>query len=242
MPAKKLPSGQATASETAPAFSIVGMYSDPVDEEFVRHVAILAENSVLEWKQPATVWYMGPPLVAGERSKKTPRADLQIPVHVVGSVPLDLDDREGIADWLEEVDKEPPPDNPFRRYIVRPHCDFYNAPETGRPLCRQFSCAGFVLECYRYIGVDLVNTKERDLPDVDFSMLVKAYPEIEREGVLARREITFDNLGIPGDGPWRIVLAGYIFHALDQIRGADPSSRTHTPQSVNEAYFPGPVP
>ena len=195
MPAKKLPSDRAAGSEATPAFSIVGMYSNPVDEEFVRHVAILAEDSVLEWERPATVWHMGPPLVAGERSQKTPKALLQIPVHVAGGVTLDLDDKEGIADWLEEVDKESAHDSPFRHYIGRPHCDWNAAPETGRRLYRRFSCAGFVLECYRSIGIDLVNTEERDLPDVHFSMLVKAYPDIERAKARTR-----GNLGIPCDG------------------------------------------
>jgi len=238
LPAHKLPTDQTAQSETAPAYSIVGMYSDPADAQFVRHVAILADESRLHWGQPATVWQMGPPLVAGERSGATPRAKLECPVHLVGAVPLDLDDREGIEDWLEEVDKEPPPDNPFKRYLARPHCDWHTAPETGRPLYRRFSCAGFVLECYRSIRIDLVNTNERDLPDVNVDMLVKAYPEIAREKVLARRGLTRADLGIAGDGPWRLVLAGYVFHALDEIAEEVPRSGAHTPEAATEAYFP----
>ena len=85
-----------------------------------------------------------------------------------------------------------------------------------------------------------MNTEEQNLPDVDFGMLLKAYPEVEREEVLKRltEGLTRDDLGIPGDGPWRIVLAGYVFHALDEIKAADLRSRTHTPKSVDEAYFP----
>ena len=231
MPAKKLLSGK---SEAASAFSIVGMYSEPAGEEFVRHVAILAEDSQLQWARLAPVWHMGPPLVAGERSKKTPNAKLQIPVHVIGSVPLDLDDREGIANWLEEVDKEPPPDNPHRRYLAVPHWDWYTAPETGRRLYRRFSCAGFVLECYGSIGIDLVNTDEDVLPDVYFEMLVKAYPEIKSVKFLRKLDI-----GITGNEPWRLVMAGYVFHALDKISKESPTSGVHTPEAVTEAFFPG---
>ena len=231
MPAEKLPSGRPTRAKTATAYCIVGMYSDPTDARFVRHVAILAKNSELKWGQPATVWHMGPPL-EGDATLKF--------VHLVGSVPLDLDDREGIEDWLEEVDKEPPPDNPFRRYIVRPHWDWHTAPETGRPLYRRFSCTGFVLECYRSMGADLVNTEERDLPDVDFDMLLKAYPDLRRERALERamRGLTRDDLGIAGDGPWGLVLAGYVFHALNEITDEDPRPRAYTPKSVADACFP----
>lgn len=232
MPAHKLPTGETAQTEAASAYSIVGMYSEPTDGEFVRHVAILADDSELEFGQPAAVWHMGPPLEGGARLKS---------VHLVGSMPLDLDDVEGIHDWLEDVLKDPPP-NPFKRYVVRPHCDWHIAPESGRALYRRFSCAGFVLECYRSIGIDLVNTDERDLPDVDFDMLVKAYPEIEKERVLARRGLSRDDLGIGGNGPWRLVLAGYVFHALDKITEEDPRSDPYTPETATEAYFRGPSP
>ena len=235
MPAQKLCPGEAV---TASAYSIVGTYSKPADAQFARHVAILAEESPLESGKAATVWHMGPPLVSGEKSRETQGAKLQCPVHLAGNTPLDLDDKEGIEDWLEEVDKEPPPNNPFKRFVVRPHWNWHTAPETGRPLYRRFSCAGFVLECYRSIGIDLVNTEERDLPNVDFDMLVEAYPEIAREKVFARQGLTRDELGIPGEGPWRIVLAGYVFHALDAITDEDAKSRTYRPASVAEAHFP----
>ena len=214
------------------------MYCDPTDSHFVRHVAVLAEDSELKWGQPVSVWHMGPPLVAGERTRPPQRTKRECPVHVVGSVSLDLDDKEGIEDWLEEVDKEPPPDSPFKRYVVRPQCIWQSAPETGRPQYRRFSCAGFVLECYRSIGVDLVNTEERDLPDVDFDMLVQVFPELNRPKALKRLNITRDDLGIAGSGPWPIVLAGYVFHALDRITEDNPRPAAHTPQEVAEAYYP----
>ena len=241
MPAQKLPIGQAATSTTAPAYCIVGMYSDPADAQFVRHVAILAEESPLESGKAAAVWHMGPPLVAGKRTRMSRGATLECPIHLFATASLDLDDQEGIEDWLEEVDKEPPQDNPFKRYVVRPHWDWHTAPETARPLYRRFSCAGFVLECYKSIGIDLVNTEERGLPDVEFNILVKAYPQIARKRVLERQGLTRDDLGIPGDGPWRIVLAGYVFHALDRIRDEDPRPGAHKPASVAEAHFPRPV-
>ena len=234
MPAHKL-----SATQTAPAYSIVGVYSERPEAEFVRHVAILAEDTQLEFGRPAAVFHMGPPLVAGERSRKTPGAKPECPAHLAGSVPLDLDDNEGIKDWLAEVDKQRMPENPFKRYVVKPHADWYRAPETGRRLYRRFSCAGFVLECYRYIGVVLVNTAEQDLPDVSFAMLVRAYPVLDREEALQKLTgLTRDDLGVPGEGPWRIVLAGYVFHALDRVTEEEPRPAAYSPDSVADAHFP----
>jgi len=222
-----LPAQKLSATQTAPAYSIVGMYSEPPGAQFVRHVAILAEDTQLEFGRPAAVFHMGPPLVAGERSRRTPRARLECPVHLLGGVPLDLDENEGIGDWLAEVDKERMPENAFKRFIVKPHADWHLAPETGRRLYRRFSCVGFVLECYRHI-------------DVDLATLVKAYPEVEREEVVTRLTgLTRNDLGIPGGGPWRIVLAGYVFHALDRVTEEHPRPAAYSPNSVANAHFPG---
>ena len=130
------------------------------------------------------------------------------------------------------------PENPYRRYIVKPHADWYRAPETGHRLYRRFSCAGFVLECYRHINVDLVCTDDSDLPDVDLATLVNAYPELEREEVLARLGSTRNDLGIPGGGPWRIVLAGYVFHALDKVAVGSPRPSAYKVVDLAAAWFP----
>lgn len=238
MPAHELSNDPRAAAEKTPAYCVVGTYSDTTGGGFVRHVAILADETDLRYDQPASVWHMGPPLVAGEESKKTPRAQPQCVVHLAGCIPLDLDEIEGIRDWLADVEKESAPKNPFKRYVVTPHCAWYFAPETGRPLYRRFSCTGFVLECYRSIGVDLVDTQEAHLPEIDFSMLVQAYPEVERERALARLGLTRDDLGIPGNGPWRIILAGYVFHALARVTGENPRPAAYQPGSVANTYFP----
>jgi hypothetical protein len=158
----------------------------------------------------------------------------------MGIAPLDIGDLEAVRDWLAEVDKEPPPDNPFRRFIVNPHWKWHEAPETRRRLYRRFSCAGFVLECYRSIDVYLVDTEEGGLPDVHFDIVVKAYPEAGDREKLARLTggVTPEDLGIPGDGPWPVLLPGYIFHALQRITEENPRPPAYTPSSVADACFP----
>ena len=115
MPAKRLPDGRAVPKTPARAYAVVGMYSDAAAGNFVRHVAILREDTDLKYGEKARVWHMGPPLVAGEATARTPRANPQCVVHVVGSTSLSLEEIEAIRDWLSEVDKEESPANPFRR-------------------------------------------------------------------------------------------------------------------------------
>ena len=236
MPARKLPLRH---THPAPAYSVVGTYTRPEEREFVGHVAILTEETRLRSGQSVRVWHMGPPLVVGQRTAEAPRASRQCGVHLVGGVRLDLLDVEGIEDWLSEVDKEPGPENPFRRYIVRPHWDWYEAPETGRRLYRRFSCVGFVLECFRCIDVDLLVTDESELPGATFATLAQAYPMLQREAAIVRRfGVNRLDLGLGGEGPWPVVLPGYVFHALQRFTAESPRPTAYGPQSVDEARFP----
>jgi len=76
---------------------------------------------------------------------------------------------------------------------------------------RRFSCAGFVLDAHRQVEINLLLVDEealQALPEVDEQMLVLAYPDANRRRL--------HRLGVPGNGPWRIILAGYVFHALDR--------------------------
>jgi hypothetical protein len=45
-----------------------------------------------------------------------------------------------------------------------------------------------------------------------------------------------EELGIPGDGPWRVVLAGYVMNALDRPESAIRSLR-YSPRPGDE-FFP----
>ncbi|MCX7424172.1 MAG: hypothetical protein NTW96_00820 [Planctomycetia bacterium] len=222
MPAERLPFQHKPDTPAAPVYAVVGTYPSTGHDGFVLHIALLAEETKLSYGQSAAVWHMRPPLESGEH-----------PVHVVGTTPLTLDDVESLHDWRNEVDKEPPPDNPFRRYIVRPHSRSYHAPETNRKLYQRFSCVGYVIECYRSIDVDLVVTSEPDLPEVDSDTLEKVYPDLNRIGARMR-----EVLGIPGNGPWPILMPGYVFHALAQATEETPRPPAYTPESTEYARFP----
>lgn len=51
---------------------------------------------------------------------------------------------------------------------------------------------------------------KEELPEVSRETLEAAYSEVFRSPDLLNR------FGLQGDGPWRVVLAGYVLHALDR--------------------------
>jgi len=141
----------------------------------------------------------------------------------VGSAALTVDEANQIELYLDQIESEY--DAAARRpdwrqqYVVHPHVKPWCSKD-GTPLWLRFSCAGLVIESYREAGIDLVS--EERLPSVYPKALDEAYPELApvREVSSRRREY----LGIPGEGPWPVVLAGYVLHALkrtsEEIRHA----------------------
>src|SRR6185437_15528756 len=112
------------------------------------------------------------------------------------------------------------------------HCSPLLAPD-GTIICQRFSCGGFVIEAYRFAGIDLLTTDAGSLPPVGVELLRLAYPDQHR---------TLDNprlrtsLGLEGDGPWPIVLSGYLLHSLARAEAGIRSGPYH-PQPGDE-YFP----
>ena len=226
----------ATDLEKAARFSVIGMYLADSGTSFVQHVAILRDDAELRYAmQGVRVCHMGPPLVAGAQSAGVAQPEeCTCAAHLIGDVELDAEEIEGVKTWLVEVDKEIRPTNKLRQYIVDPPMKWVEAENKTR-LYRRFSCAGFVLECYRSVDIDLIRVADAErLPEVDLETVARAY------GDSVRRETLRSRLGIPGDGPWRIVLAGYIMHALNRT---DHLIRQipHVPSSIGERDFYAPI-
>jgi len=223
---------------SVPRYSIVGMYRDEPSSRFVKHVALIRDEGPAVRGTEVPVWEMQPPLVAGPVSTCRARQDAKCPAHVVGWLSLTSDEREGITDWLSEVDKQDRPytqSGRWEQYTVslRPE-DQWHADEKGVPLYRRFNCVSFVLAAYQDgAGISLIDTsKPEGLPEVDIETVVRAYGEPLRTHDRVRTEI-----GLPGHGPWRILLAGYVCHALDR---PDASIRiaTFTVPSLAATNFP----
>lgn len=218
-------------------FYIVGHYAT---RPFVKHAAILkAETALTFGCDNILVWHIGPPLVAGAKtSVAAPEKGRKTNIHLVGFVHLDADDIEGIETWLSDVDKEDRPPGSsmselLAQYRVSPPI-YWVQSENGTPLYRQYSCVGFVMDCYRSIGINLIDdSRNENLPEVTIDIVVAAY------GQIARKESFRNQFGIPGPGPWRIVLAGYIFHSLN--RDSDTIRQTpYDPAGIKDKDFQTP--
>jgi hypothetical protein len=221
-----------------PAYAVIGQYGDPYQGDFVTHVAVLREKSCLSFGDPAEVWHMGPPLVVGVQSLRSARGRDRCAAHVAGHAePLSDHDKERIETFLAEVDKE---DCDSGRYVVSPAVKEVRAPDSGILLYRRFSCAGLVLACYSKIGIDLVEENDH-LPPVYLDTLAQVYGDRVRDESYREKR----DLGIPGGGPWPILLPGYLLHSLQRAtpeirnRAHQPAVPANQPAVPPDAFFPG---
>jgi len=153
---------------------------------------------------------------------------------LIGAVDLDRFDIEGIVTWLADVEKENRPSGIrgfIQQYTIDPPVCWHTA-EDGTRLYRRFNCVGFVLDCYRSIDINLVDDTSKDnLPEVSLETIESAY------GRSVTTETIRGRMGISGEGPWRIVLAGYVFHSLSRANSEIRDS-PHIPKSDGERDFP----
>lgn len=226
------------SGESPAAFSqyaIVGKYAENGPPCFVQHVALLREGGPISAKPEVNVFHMGPPLVAGDQARVTKSGDRKCRADLIADLALDAEERESIGDWLNEVETEDRdhPGNIAEQYTVVPHVDWIIAPETGRRIRRRFSCSGFVIEAYRRANINLIDT-DGQLPDVHEQILNAAYP------ALARLKSVRERFGLPGDGPWKVILPGYLFHSTARATSESPRPPAYVPQSAAEGSFPLP--
>ncbi len=183
-------------------FDVVGAQVDR-QTRFIRHVAFLGQDiQSLEAGDEVTAVHMCPPLEDGGRIK----------VHVAGRVPLTNDEVKEIESWWEEIADE------YKRlgirtasqYVIRPPWKDEYDPNTGIRRYRRYSCAGFVLDGHLQVNIELLNTSEAKLPPVDRQTIISAYPRSCRHTNL------LSSYGLEGNGPWNVVLAGYVLHALNR--------------------------
>ena len=201
-------------------FDVIG--EDGTGEDVIRHVGLAAEASDgIHANTMVLVHHMGPPLAR----------DGEMHAHVRGQLELTDDEQNQIKVFVDEHAPEGQAEErtgALRRYVVRPHADWLRE-EDGTPVCRRFSCAGFVIEAYAEADLPLVVTDEGSLPPVSRDALTPIYPQLRDHPAVARK------VGLGGDGPWPVVMPGYIFHSL--ARDEDTIRREpHTPVAGNEKF------
>jgi hypothetical protein len=180
-------------------YDVVGVHASSPDR-FIQHVALhIAEGREVTHGQEVDVAHMGPPLDTSGKAH----------AHAVGQAPLSSTEIATVEVWIAKIEDEYLHAGAGRRkqYIVHPPWKDVRDPNRNVRRYRRYSCAGFVLDAYRQVEIYLLEIEETSLPKVDEAMLRSAYP-----GIGSRLT---QNLGIDGDGPWRIVLAGSV-HSLNR--------------------------
>jgi len=193
------------------SFEVVGQ--DGAEKGFIGHAG-LVESAGSHDAASVPVLDMGPPLhghgIAG-----------LIRGGVVGSAALTDDEVQKINTFVDRHANEHAMFSQIsttqliqmapQMYCVLPHASpLYE--NDGRYARTRFSCAGFVLEAYKRARIKLLELNA--LPMVDMAIIAKAYPQQSR--LIERGMITAEDLGLGGDGPWPVLLCGYLFRALNR--------------------------
>ena len=196
MPALDLEHGPQILSR----YDVVGTHADR-QIRFVTHVGLHnADNRSVEVDDDISAVHMRPPLKQGEAIK----------AHVAGHVPLTNDEIKEVSAWIEEIADEYHESgaDARRQFVVDPLWKDEVDPNTGVRRYRRYSCAGFVLDAHRQVGLELLKIDADALPEVDRRIIESAYPEAREHPRLLTQ------CGLKGNGPWQIVLPGYVLHAL----------------------------
>jgi hypothetical protein len=164
--------------------------------------------------------HMKPPLQSEDR----------FPIHAFGRADLQVGELRQIGVFIDEQASEYEADKIRRghQYTILPHCKESDATCS----VRRFSCAGFVIVAYSYAGIELVTTNTASLPVVSLEALIRAYPSFERNLKSTAERAKF---GLIGDGPWPVILAGYIVNALN--RSSEEIRREPYIPRVGDDYF-----
>jgi hypothetical protein len=135
--------------------------------------------------------------------------------------------------FIDRVESEYRANQAGRRqqYIVLPHCHPEEG-DDGTVIYYRFSCGGFVIEAYRFVGIELIVTDATALPVVGLETLRVAYPDLQRPLDSPR---TREYLGLDGTGPWPIVLSGYLLNSLRRTE-AEIRGGPYRPQPGDEFY------
>ncbi len=200
---------------------------------FIAHVG-LAKSSGPQPPTKIAVLHMGPPL-HGQDSLA------HIKANAVGSAAVTDDEVQKIKTFIDRQASEHSGFLELNRsdiikiapqmYCVHPHASPF-CEEDGRYVRMRYSCAGFVFEAYKKAGIALLRTDA--LPMADMDAIKLAYPR--HVGLMERERLSPEALGLGGDGPWPVLLCGYLFHALN--RDAD-SIRTerYKPSSEDGSFI-----
>ena len=225
-----MPAGFVQAGERYDRFDFVGAHS--TDGKTVMHVGLLTSGVTGGPALEVDVFEVGPPPRLGPGDGKTGK----MKAHVVAWGALTPEQRSGIertmADLRKTVSAKPirTRADVVSTYIAVPPIRQELAEDGVTLLSVRFSCAGLIAYCYEKVQILLIEL--HNLPSVSREMLDSIWPHLRNLDDEERATI-----GLPGDGPWPVLLPGYLFHSLARTAGG---SAPLTPQ-LEQAAFPPPA-
>lgn len=196
-------------------FTIVGMHAKP--GRAVCHVGLLPRDQSLRIGEEIGVYEMRPPVQVDPGPQQSNRMQADVLAWLDDLTAAEV---EGMEAWVERIRVHLRERTVGYRYQALPAYEEQLNEHGDRLLRRKFSCAGFVAQCYA-AGADIVLVDEAALPAVEGRLL---------EQVWARREV-WELVGLKGDGPWRVLLPGYLLHAARGGRSGLP----YRPQASDHA-------
>lgn len=211
-------------------FDVIGQDGD--EPGYVGHVG-LAEVAGPSSSVAVPVCEMGPPLRGSNASG-------QMQCNVLGSATLTNSEIQKIKAFIDRHANEHESFLQVSRsqliqavpeiYCIIPHASPLRETD-GRYTRTRFSCAGFVLEAYKKARMTLIDVN--NLPSVDMAVIASAYPLQVR--LIENGRVSREALGLDGEGPWPVLLCGYLFHSLDR-RAADVRQRAYSPDSMDRVF------
>lgn len=215
---------------TLSCFDVVGRDSDV--KRFVGHAG-LASSAGKQNAAMIPVLDMGPPMHDYD-AREHLKGD------VVGSAVLTDDEQQKIRTFVDRNANEHAAFSQLNmRQIIAAAPEMYCVLPHASPLCEsdgryartRFSCAGFVLEAYKRARIELLDIDA--IPNVNMEIIMAAYPQAR---LIESGAISAEALGLGGNGPWPVLLCGYLFHALN--REPDVIRQDAYSPSIEDRYFP----
>ncbi len=172
-------------------YDVVAMDSD-AEAEFIAHVGLADEerDNVVS-KDTIALVHMGPPLKREGGKNHSIQACGSADLRVAELRQIGVFADEHISEYEAEKVRNQ------RQYIIMPHC---REPDAECAV-KRFNCGGFVIEAYRYAGIDLVDTDMESLPSVSLKTLSRSYPNLAQ---LLKNPRIRDKNGLEGNGPWPV--------------------------------------
>jgi hypothetical protein len=188
---------------TLATYCVVG--ADGVLPGFICHTGLAAKNGEQD-QATVEVSDMGPPLnVAGQMKADT-----------VSMAELTVDEIRKIKTCIEKHHSEHQATQQLtRNSIPQVYCIFpHSVPLRGRdgryPRVR-FNCSGFIFDAYKQVGIVLLDNET--MPEIDLNQIKMAYP---RYATLLSHDRFRESMGLVGDGPWRVMLCGYLVNSMNR--------------------------